>query len=287
MGSDLMTTFKTTVNQTILISFALLVAGCVTVPTGPSVAVLPAPGKPFDTFRAEDATCRQWAQHQLGGRSPQDSYNLNVATGAVAGTAIGAGLGAAIGSASGNAGEGALIGAAGGLLVGSSAGASAGQVSGSAAQRQYDNAYIQCMYSYGNRVPGYGMRTAQAYPPPPPDAGPPPVSLEQSPEFLYSPELSVYVAAGVPYDLVYTGSAYFYFYGGRWYRGPYYNGPWVVVRVGSLPPPLARHRIGQIRYYRNVEFKRYEHDRAHYEGRIHRPEFRGHKREAERREERR
>ena len=58
-----MMTFK----LSILISFALLVVGgCATMPTGPSVNILPTPGKPFDIFRAEDATCRQWAQQQLG-----------------------------------------------------------------------------------------------------------------------------------------------------------------------------------------------------------------------------
>ncbi len=65
----------------------LLSCGCATLPTGPSVTVLPAQGKSFDTFRAEDATCRQWAQQNIGA-SGQQTYNNNVATGAVAGTAI-------------------------------------------------------------------------------------------------------------------------------------------------------------------------------------------------------
>src|ERR1035437_5547344 len=86
----------------------LVLSGCATLPTGPSVNVLPAQGKPFDLFRTEDATCRQWAEQHLG-MSAQQTYESNVATGAVAGTAIGAGLGAAVGSASGHAGEGALV----------------------------------------------------------------------------------------------------------------------------------------------------------------------------------
>src|ERR1700681_668008 len=88
----------------------LVLSGCATLPTGPSVRVLPAQGKPFETFQTEDATCRQWAGQHLG--SAQQTYESNVATGAVAGTAIGAGLGAALGSASGHAGAGAAIGAA-------------------------------------------------------------------------------------------------------------------------------------------------------------------------------
>ena len=256
----------------------LLSCGCATLPTGPSVNVLPAPGKSFDTFRTEDATCRQWAQQNLG-TSAQQTYENNVATGAVAGTAIGAGLGAAVGSASGQAGKGALIGAAGGLLVGASAGSNAGQVYGREAQRRYDNAYVQCMYAYGNQVPGYRTTAVAEAPPQPAAVTPPPeFYLDEAPQFIYSPELNLYVAVGVPYDLVYTGRGYFYFYGGHWYRGPYYNGPWVFAARRFLPPALVMYRIDQIRYYRDGEFRRYEHDRAHYGGRFHHPEYRGERR---------
>jgi len=283
----------------------LVLCGCATLPAGPSVNVLPAQGKPFDTFRAEDATCRQWAEQQTGNPT-QEAYDRNVATGAVAGTAVGAGLGAAVGSASGHAGAGALIGAASGLLVGTAAGSSSGQVYGREAQRRYDNAYVQCMYTYGNQVPGYRPRVvaaaprpvvvappppppapvvvqAEVAPPPPPEVmpepapGPPPpeIYLEAAPQFIYSPSLNMYVAVGVPYDLIYTGREYFYFYGGRWYHSPYYNGPWVFAPRRIYPPVFARYRIGEIRHFRDLEFRRYEHDRVHYDGRFHRPEFRG------------
>ncbi len=270
-GEGLMMRFK----QSIIIFFSILaVGGCATLPTGPSVTVLPAPGKSFDQFRAEDAACRQWAQQQLG-TSPQQTYEQNVATGAAAGTAIGAGVGAAIGSGSGHAGEGALIGAVGGLLVGSSAGSEAGQASGSAAQRRYDISYIQCMYAYGNQVPGYGHQEAPAPPEPAGATAPPELYLNEAPQFIYSPELNVYVAVGVPYDLVYTGSAYFYFYGGRWYRGRYYTGPWVAAAPRYYPPVLFRYRVEQIRHYRDNEFRRYHEEGEHYRGRFHRPEYRG------------
>jgi outer membrane lipoprotein SlyB len=282
----------------------LVLSGCATLPTGPSVKVLPAQGKSFDTFRSEDATCRQWAEQ---GRPAQETYDQNVATGAVAGTAVGAGLGAALGSASGHAGAGALIGAAGGLLIGSAAGSDSGQVYGREAQRRYDNAYIQCMYSYGNQVPGVRRvaaappRTvvAAAPPPPPPapmaapapayDPGPPPdfmpepeqfprpaeVYVSEAPQFLFSPTLNMYVAVGVPYDLMYNGTDFFYFYSGRWYRGPYYNGPWSPLRRRYYPPALLRYRIGNIRHFRELEYRRFDRDRGHYDGRMHRPVFRG------------
>jgi hypothetical protein len=70
-------------------------------------------------------------------------------------------------------------------LAGSTAGAGAGQASGYGTQRRYDNAYIQCMYAKGERVPVSGqMAPARAYspqpatsyspPPPPPGYAPPP-----------------------------------------------------------------------------------------------------------------
>lgn len=152
----------------ILFAFFVL-GGCATVPSGPSVMVLPPAGKPFDQFQAEDAKCRQWASYQIGA-SPQDIANQNTATGAAVGTAIGAGIGAAMGSASGNAGEGAVFGAATGLLVGAASGASSGQYYGYEAQRRYDISYQQCMYANGNIIPGmrYTRRVRRIPPPPPP-----------------------------------------------------------------------------------------------------------------------
>jgi outer membrane lipoprotein SlyB len=155
----------------IISSLAFLVlSGCATLPTGPSVRVLPGPGKTFEQFQADDAVCRQWAEQQIG-ISPQQTVNQNAATGAVVGTVIGAGLGAAVGAASGHPGAGAAIGAGSGLLVGTASGANAGNVYGMEAQRRYDNTYAQCMYAKGNQVPGAVpyYRPRRAAPPPPPD----------------------------------------------------------------------------------------------------------------------
>jgi hypothetical protein len=141
----------------------LTLSGCVTMPTGPGVMVLPGSGKSFEQFQTDDAVCRQWAGGQIG-LPPQAVANQNTATGAVAGTAIGAGLGAAIGAASGHAGPGAAIGAASGLLLGSASGASEGQSSGWETQRRYDIAYQQCMYAKGNQIPGFS-RSSSPQPP--------------------------------------------------------------------------------------------------------------------------
>ena len=153
--------------RTICYFVLLTLAGCATVPTGPSVRVMPAPGKSFEQFQVDDAICRQWAGQQIG-MSPQETINQNTATGAVVGTVIGAGLGAAIGAASGHPGAGAAIGAGSGLLAGTATGANAGQVYGYEAQRRYDVAYEQCMYAKGNQIPGTVIRRIRRTAPPPP-----------------------------------------------------------------------------------------------------------------------
>jgi hypothetical protein len=153
--------------QDLLLLVAMtLVVGCATVPTGPTVAVMPAPTKPFEVFQSDDALCRQWAGQQIGGASPGETSIQSTAAGAAIGTAAGAGLGAAIGSASGSAGAGAAIGGATGLIAGTAIGSDQGAYSGSRLQRRYDIAYSQCMYSEGNIVPG-APRTYYAPPAPP------------------------------------------------------------------------------------------------------------------------
>jgi len=161
----------------LLFSAIAMLAACATVPTGPSVAVLPAPGKPFEVFQADDAVCRQWADTQIGGTSPGQTANDNLASGAVLGTVVGAGLGAAIGAATGNVGAGAAIGGATGLLGGTAMGSNAAASSQYQMQRRYDIAYQQCMYAKGNQIPG-SPPARRYYAPPPP---PPPAPYRQGP----------------------------------------------------------------------------------------------------------
>lgn len=157
------------VEQVLLIVFGLvLLSGCATMPTGPTVMVLPGPGKPFEVFQADEFACRQWAQQQIGGTSPSQTANQNLATGAVVGTAVGAGLGVAIGAATGNAGAGAAIGGATGMLGGMSMASGPGYDAQWTLQRQYDMAYQQCHYAKGNQIPGTPANSRRTYTPPPP-----------------------------------------------------------------------------------------------------------------------
>jgi hypothetical protein len=149
---------------------SLVLVGCATLPTGPSVMVLPAPGKPFEQFQGDDAACRQWAESQVG--PPGAPVNQNAVAGGAIGTLLGAGLGAAIGAAAGAPGIGAGIGAGSGLLFGTASGANADQAAGWSAQQRYDAAYQQCMYAKGNQIPGHVQRVRyRTMPPPPPPQG--------------------------------------------------------------------------------------------------------------------
>ncbi len=157
-------------------------AACTTIPTGPSVMVMPGTGKSFEQFRADDALCRQFALGQAGGATANQTAIESGVKSAAVGAAVGAVAGAAMGGH-----QGAGVGAGVGLLAGSAAGANAGQASGYGAQRRYDHAYIQCMYAKGQRVPVSGQMAPgpagyaphppaniHAPPPPPPGYPPPP-----------------------------------------------------------------------------------------------------------------
>ena len=48
-----------------LLLLVVAVAGCATIPSGPSVLVLPGPGKTLDQFKADDIFCRQWAAQEV------------------------------------------------------------------------------------------------------------------------------------------------------------------------------------------------------------------------------
>ena len=155
----------------------LMLTGCASMPSGPSVMALPGTGMSFEQFRQDDYWCQQYAGGKAG--SPNQAAVDSQVGSAVAGTAIGAAAGAALGG-----GGGAAIGAGTGLVAGTVVGSGEARASGSLTQHGYDNAYVQCMYGRGHRVPvsgrfTYESRSAQPTPavpatPPPPGSPPPP-----------------------------------------------------------------------------------------------------------------
>jgi len=123
-----------------------------TVPTGPTIAVMPGPNKSLSQFQSDDAVCRNFAQNQ----SYQPAQTgLSSPTGTAAATTVGgAAAGALLGAAGGNAGMGAAIGAGVGLLGGSAYGAHKANQQSQSMQQSYNIAYAQCMQTKGNSVPG-------------------------------------------------------------------------------------------------------------------------------------
>jgi uncharacterized protein YcfJ len=157
-----------------------LLTGCATIPTGPSVMVLPGDRKTFEQFQVDDAVCRQWAAQQTGTTGERASSGSTI-SGAAIGTAIGAAAGAAIGAAAGSPGTGAAAGAGAGLLGGTAVGASRAEAAYGSVQSRYDAAFMQCMYAKGHQIPvargalpRQAPAAAAATPAPPTGTPPPP-----------------------------------------------------------------------------------------------------------------
>jgi hypothetical protein len=145
------------------VAATMLVGACAQMPVGPSVSVMPGPYKPFEVFTQDDEMCRGWAAHSIGLPGHDAAAQAFIAS-----TAVGTALGALVGAAGGGE-RGVGSGAAAGAAMGAMAGAGQSGAAAWSAQRRYDIAYSQCMYSRGNVVPQYGYRPPpQAAPPPPP-----------------------------------------------------------------------------------------------------------------------
>ncbi len=135
---------------------------------------------------------------------------------------------------------------------------------------------LGCPLAYANNVDlnigiNIGNHPRAVVPVPVPAAAPPepvyvqpPVVIEEPPEFIAPPQLGFYAAVGVPYDLFYVGSRYYLYRGNAWYAAPNYNGPWVTVRYGALPPAMRRYPFEKIRYYRDAGYRDYRHGGSPY-----------------------
>lgn len=134
-----------------LVVIPLALSACATTPLGPTVQVMPAPGKPFSAFQDDDVICRNFANSQVAGGPEQ--ANANVVGSAVVGTLLGAALGAAIGR-----GPGAAIGAASGAVIGTGAGANGSAWSQMSIQQRYKHR-IHAVHVFarksGARLQGY------------------------------------------------------------------------------------------------------------------------------------
>ncbi len=134
---------------------------CASIPSGPNIAVMPGPGKPFDVFQADNVVCKDYALHEIG-VNPDEIARRQAATGAATGAVVGAAAGAVIGHGDSHA-TGTLAGM--GALAGTAIGADAANQSRWTLQRRYDVAYAQCMYAKGNQVAGFRPQKPVPLPP--------------------------------------------------------------------------------------------------------------------------
>lgn len=153
---------------------ALALTACATLPSGPTHTAMPGSRKSFEQFQFDDVECRQYSLQAIGGTTPQHTANNAAVGSAVVGTALGAAIGGLIGGH-----DGAAVGAGMGLFTGAAVGAGNSQVAGYGSQQRYDNAYYQCMYARGHKVPmpasvARSMRQANAASAPPPPNAPAP-----------------------------------------------------------------------------------------------------------------
>src|SRR5262245_36679786 len=165
----------------LILASVLLLCACASIPTGPSVMVLPGDGKNFEQFQVDDSICRQWAAQQTGTNTDKVTTD-SALSGATIGTLLGAAAGAALGAAAGNPAVGAAAGAGVGLLGGTAVGANRGNAGALSVQSRYDTTYMQCMYAKGNQIPvargsqpaGFSRSQPPPPPPPPPTTNTPP-----------------------------------------------------------------------------------------------------------------
>ncbi|CAB3783606.1 hypothetical protein LMG28688_01681 [Paraburkholderia caffeinitolerans] len=140
--------------------------GCAVVPPSyPTVMALPEKGKPIAAFQQDDYACRTYAAQIVNPVAASPAVANSGLAAPALGAAGGAAAGALIGAGAGNAGAGAAIGAGAGLLLGSAAGRNQRWGSEAALQRQYDNAYAQCITAKGNTIATPGAPRAVAVAP--------------------------------------------------------------------------------------------------------------------------
>jgi hypothetical protein len=68
--------------------------------------------------------------------------------------------------------------------------------------------------------------------------GPPPIVLASPPKLVVIPESPVKWAPGVEVNLFFYGGRYYSFHEGRWFQAASHGGPWVVIAIGKVPPPV-------------------------------------------------
>jgi hypothetical protein len=68
--------------------------------------------------------------------------------------------------------------------------------------------------------------------------GVPPIILTTPPPLVVVPGTSVYYAPDVSANFFFYKGCYYTVVNDVWSRAPAYNGPWAVIQIGQVPPPV-------------------------------------------------
>lgn len=117
-----------------------LLAGCYSMPDGPTVTALQGDAKSSSEFRADTVDCRQYAQALAADWTLRSPDPAGWSTSARPGTAA---------SAAADGRDSTAVGGGTGSVID---GLDAAQFAGFGPQKIYNRAYIRCMYIKGNKV---------------------------------------------------------------------------------------------------------------------------------------
>jgi hypothetical protein len=70
------------------------------------------------------------------------------------------------------------------------------------------------------------------------DLGGPPIVLTAPPQLVVVPGTPVYYAPDVSANLFFYKGRYYTLASGVWSMAPAYSGPWAVIQIGQVPPPV-------------------------------------------------
>ncbi len=85
--------------------------------------------------------------------------------------------------------------------------------------------------------------------------------IDTRPDFIELPDQGFSVSIGSPYDIITYDNWYYINQNGSWYRSSDYRGPWVDINENALPSKIRRHRLEDIRRYRDTEYRNNENRR--------------------------
>jgi hypothetical protein len=147
---------------------------------------------------------------------------------------------------------------------------------GLATQARAEGPPVSIQFSIGTPPPVYAPQPVYVQP------GYPPPYVVAPPSMVWLPSLGAYIALGLQQPIFYLGGVYYYNYGGGWYRGPHYGGPW--NRLPGPPPQLRRfhgrdwgryqkqaRQYGRDPHWRHFRAANGPQQRPHAQGPQHRP----------------